>query len=366
MSSGYFQWDKDFLTGVETVDSQHYGLVEMINELLKLSFLNEKIEHDIILDLENKLMHYVAIHFKTENDLMKQYGIDERHVRKHQLLHDDFIKTVTRYFDDKSALVDPNKLSEIIEYLVRWLAYHILNTDKSMARQIKYISEEGLSPEAAYDQDEKITDATAEPLLKALRALFFLISQKNKELEEKVAQRTQELQKAIHLLEYQSINDELTGLPNRRFVMNELDRLKYNFERYNVVFSILFIDLNKFKIVNDTYGHEYGDAVLQWMAKFLKENTRKSDTPCRLGGDEFVVLCPHSDGEQAFSLASKFIELIQSMTSDEKLSFWEPSFSIGVAQFDASIKETGEILSKADAAMYESKKHGGNFAVLAN
>ncbi|HSN66128.1 MAG TPA: hemerythrin domain-containing protein, partial [Fusibacter sp.] len=157
MSSGYFQWDKDFLTGVETVDSQHYELVEMINELLKLSFLNEKIEHDIILDLENKLMHYVAIHFKTENDLMKQYGIDERHVRKHQLLHDDFIKTVTRYFDDKSALVDPNKLSEIIEYLVRWLAYHILNTDKSMARQIKYISEEGLSPEAAYDQDEKIT-----------------------------------------------------------------------------------------------------------------------------------------------------------------------------------------------------------------
>lgn len=147
--------------------------------------------------------------------------------------------------------------------------------------------------------------------------------------------------------------------------MNELDRLKCNFERYDVVFSILFIDLNKFKAVNDTLGHDYGDAVLTWMAKFLKENTRKTDMPCRLGGDEFVVLCPHSDGDQAFTLASKLLEKIQALTIHEKLQFWEPSFSIGVAQFDKTIKETSEILSKADAAMYESKKHGGNFAVLA-
>ena len=337
----------------------------MINELLKLSFLNEIIEHEVILDLEKKLTHYVVIHFNTENELMKQYGIDERHVSKHLLLHAEFIKTVSRYFDDKTELADPNKLSEIIEYLVRWLAYHILNTDKSMARQIKYITEDGLSPEAAFDQDEKITDATAEPLLKALRALFYLISQKNKELEEKVIQRTLELQNAIHLLEYQSIIDELTGLPNRRFVMNELERLKYNFERYNVVFSILFIDLNKFKAVNDTFGHDSGDAVLKWMAKFLKENTRKTDMPCRLGGDEFVILCPHSDGEQAFTLASKLLGIIQNMVNSERLDIWEPSFSIGVAQFDKSIKEPSEFLSKADAAMYESKKHGGNFAILA-
>ncbi len=372
MGSTYFEWDKDFLTGVEIVDSQHYGLVEVINELLKLSFLNQKIESEIILELENKLTNYVVIHFDTEYELMKRYGIDNRHVSRHQLLHNDFIKTVKTYFFEKSELSDPDKLSEIIEYLIRWLAYHILNTDKSMARQIKYITENGLSPENAYDQDETISVATAEPLLKALRALFYLISQKNKELEQKnqeledkVVRRTLELQNANRLLEQLSINDELTGLPNRRFVMTEIERLLNNFERYGAVFSILFIDLNKFKAVNDTFGHDYGDAVLIWMAKFLKENTRKSDIPCRIGGDEFVILCPHSDGEQAFTLANKLVGLTQTMENSERLGFWEPSFSIGVAECDQTVKESSDILNKADSAMYESKKLDGKTVVLA-
>ena len=370
--AGYFEWDKDFLTGINTVDAQHYGLVEVINELLSLSFSNKTIEIEKILDLESKLTHYVVIHFDTENQLMEQYNIDSRHVMKHQLLHGDFIKTVKKYFVDKSELNNPHKLSEIIEYLVRWLAYHILNTDKSMARQMRFIEVDGLTPENAYNEDEKLTDSTSEPLLKALRALFYLVSEKNKELEvknqeleDKVAQRTRELQDANSLLNQQSIHDELTGLHNRRYVMTELERLIYDYNRYEVMFSILFIDLNKFKVVNDTYGHDYGDAVLKWIAHFLKENTRKSDIACRMGGDEFVILCPHSDGEQAFILANKLVELTNTLPADNRLEFWEPSFSIGVAEFERSMKEPSDVLNKADASMYEAKKSGRCFAVLA-
>ena len=364
MENNYFNWDKEFTTGLETVDAQHYGLVEIINDLLKLSLKSELVELDSINNISSRLTEYVVNHFKTEDDLMYSYGVDKRHIQMHHKLHGEFVKNVTQYFSDMEALRAPEKLSEVSEFLVRWLAYHILNTDKSMVRQIELIKKDGMSGTEAYDHESHFVDVTTEPLLKALKALFYLVSEKNRELENKVKERTAALEEANRRLEELSMNDELTGLPNRRYIMGEIERLIMQFERYNTTFSLLFIDLNKFKSVNDTYGHDAGDQVLRWVAHFIKENIRKTDIPCRLGGDEFVIVCPHLDGPSALKLALKLCEAIRTMPNEKRLEYWIPSFSIGVAEIESSVHSASEMLLKADGAMYEIKKSGSCGAYL--
>ena len=87
------------------------------------------------------------------------------------------------------------------------------------------------------------------------------------------------------------MQDELTGLFNRRYAINAIDQLIGNWKRYGATFSVLFIDVDKFKSVNDNYVHEYGDRVLKWVANFFKNNIRETDIACRLGGDEFLIIC---------------------------------------------------------------------------
>ena len=365
--NSYFQCDKDLETGIDSIDRQHAQLVEIINESMKLSFQNDRIETSYVEDIVNRLQLYVFEHFNNEKTLMEIHQIDARHREAHNNLHQDFINRVNDAFSDMDALSSPMKLSEVNEFLIRWLAYHILNMDKSLVRQINLISIEGYTPEEAYNREINFVESSTEPLLKALKALFFLVSEKNIELEkknfeleEKVKTRTKELEDANERLEKISIIDELTSLPNRRFVMGEIEKLIHQWERYQIRFSILFIDVDKFKNVNDVYGHDYGDQVLRWIADFLKSHIRKTDVACRLGGDEFVIICAHCDKNSAYDMGHKLNEAYRHMDRKDKLPFWEPSLSIGVAEYDETFKAASEILNKADAAMYEAKKSGGN------
>lgn len=366
MSNLYFKWDEDFITGVESIDIQHYKLVEIINDLLKCSFDNGEDKNEKINSMHNRLTEYAIYHFNEEEKLMSSFAIDRRHLELHKKIHKEFIDKVSNFFEYQIKDNDYEKLEEINEFLIRWLAYHILNMDKSVVRQMKYISEDGLSSSEAYEKEENLAEISTEPLLKALKALFYIVSEKNKqleqkniELEEKVKARTAELEKLNMILEDLSLKDELTGLANRRYAILEIEKLINNWQRYEKIFSILFIDVDKFKAVNDNYGHEYGDQVLKWIANFLKRNIRKTDILCRLGGDEFIIICAHCNNECAIELAQKINDISKDLAEDEKLSFWEPSFSIGVAEVDESIKNASDILTNADVAMYDSKKAGG-------
>lgn len=119
----YFQWDEDFVSGNPSKDKQHYGLVESINELVSVSLNPEGIEPDQLARLKVKLTHYVDVHFKTEEKLMEDHKLDPQHIQDHKKLHRDFVDETVRFFD--SFL---NK-EGFVEYHMRWLAYHILNTD---------------------------------------------------------------------------------------------------------------------------------------------------------------------------------------------------------------------------------------------
>ena len=365
MEKTYFKWDSDFLTGNTEIDGQHFKLVEMINELLQVSLNYKTFDMEYVSRIKDNLAEYVLVHFTDEESLMESYGIKGSFVEEHKIVHKDFVNQINEFFTDHKNYDDEEKLASIAEFLIRWLAYHVLNIDKSLVRQINNIKENGDTPDEAYTKEIKLVESSTEPLLKALRVLYGIVSQKNREieqknseLEERVLERTQELEKANEKLEAMSFHDDLTGLPNRRYVMKEINESIYEWKRYHTPFSLLFIDVDNFKMVNDQFGHNKGDAVLIWLSESLSKNVRMNDTVCRLGGDEFVVLCTHADLDDAIAVGRK-LEIVSRTAPSGELSFWQPSISIGIASIDDHITSASELLLKADKAMYDAKTNGG-------
>lgn len=371
MIKSYFHWNHDLTTGISSIDLQHRKLIDIINDVLRLCFNNDLIDEKKIAEVYKNLSLYVVEHFASEEQIMKDSFVDLRHFNEHVRVHAEFKETVNQLFLDHTALINPDRLGEVAEFLIRWLAYHILSMDKSLTRQIGSIQNEGISPKEAYEREAEFVESSSEPLLKALRALFYLVTEKNNALnkandalEEKVKERTISLMEANKKLEQYSMQDELTGLPNRRYAFAEIEKLINNRKRYGSVFSLLFIDVDKFKSVNDNYGHEYGDKVLKWIATFLRAHLRNTDIPCRLGGDEFLIICSHCNAENAMKLGIKLSEASSVYTRDEIDNCWEPSISIGVAEIDNTCETVNDILKKADQAMYNSKKQGGGIVTL--
>ncbi len=154
-----------------------------------------------------------------------------------------------------------------------------------------------------------------------------------------------------------SLQDDLTHLPNRRYLFNELNRIMAK-NSANIVFTILNIDLNKFKKINDTYGHEAGDAVLKHIAMLLQKSTRSSDFISRMGGDEFIVILPRmhnpDDVEQLIDKIQLLIKTSPLQWQGEQIPL---SSSVGFYTFKGKADKSiiHEILSKADKSMYQNK-----------
>jgi diguanylate cyclase (GGDEF)-like protein/PAS domain S-box-containing protein len=167
---------------------------------------------------------------------------------------------------------------------------------------------------------------------------------------------------------YQANYDLLTGLPNRTLLMDRLRQNVLHAQRSKLEFAVLFIDLDRFKAVNDLYGHVVGDELMKAAAKRLQSEVREADTVARFGGDEFVVLLPGvNSGDVAAVIARKIIEaLSRSFTLGErKISI---GASIGITLFPADLNVgrehtesvVGALLSNADMAMYQAKARGRN------
>jgi len=361
-----FKWDSHFETNIYEVDEQHKILVDLINRLSKFLTTNTTTESDIQ-HIVNELLEYTTYHFKQEESLMFDAGIDKRHFKVHIQNHKDFVDEAVRMSKSISTVLNQDS-KDALDFLTHWLTYHILGIDQNMAKQIQAI-QSGTSPKDAYEQEERNRHSSStEPLLVALNGLFHHVSVKNKELselnkslEEKVEQRTKELVKANMELELLSLTDTLTGLPNRRFGMQTLDLLWQESQLHKKPIVCMMIDADKFKVINDTYGHDAGDDVLIRLTSKLTHNIRTDDTVCRLGGDEFLVICPNTDLEGGLY----FAEQLRKMVADMKVpvgenGFWYGSVSIGVAVKTAEMKNFEELVKMSDRGVYLSKEAGKN------
>jgi len=181
----------------------------------------------------------------------------------------------------------------------------------------------------------------------------------NRDLEKRVQKRTIELQALNVEIARQAMHDPLTQLPNRTLLVERLKQNIYLAKRKEKHVAFLMLDLNNFKVVNDTLGHPQGDRLLLDVASRLPTALRQSDTVGRLGGDEFGIVLPETDAEQAIEVAKKILDSLQpSFELDgQVLSI---GASIGIALFPEHGDDEASLIRYADIAMYEAKSSKGD------
>ncbi len=182
-------------------------------------------------------------------------------------------------------------------------------------------------------------------------------------LEEKVAQRTKELEIATAQAYKLAQHDILTGLPNRALLNQRLRQIVAQAARDAQQVACLFLDFDHFKRINDTLGHDAGDQLLQAVAQRLTNAVRESDTVARLGGDEFVIILPGLDAAKAtFEIMAVLTRVREAFLASFRLGEQTPTLtcSIGVSLYPIDADDPGELIKQADTAMYAAKDAGRN------
>jgi diguanylate cyclase (GGDEF)-like protein/hemerythrin-like metal-binding protein len=359
-----FHWDAHFETGIAKVDQQHQALVETVNRLGTLVAEGE-VTLQKLEEVMSELTEYASAHFEHEERMMRRVAIDPRHLDAHLGEHMQFfVDTVALH---RSVVAKgSSSAGSLLDFLTHWLAYHILGRDQNMARQVKAI-EEGKTAEQAYAEEERRQSNSTGPLLAALKGLVEQLTERNRELvelnaslEEKVKERTAELAEANLQLEQLASTDALTKLPNRRHAMYRLELLWQAPLGDEKPLACMMIDADGFKQINDTYGHDAGDVVLETLAQTLKDAVRTDDLVARLGGDEFLIICPHTPRTGALLLAENVRKEVDALRVSAGDGVWNGSISVGVAVREASMSTVAELLKKADEGVYLAKRAGRN------
>ncbi len=168
--------------------------------------------------------------------------------------------------------------------------------------------------------------------------------------------RLKKLAKRYLQARYFADHDDLTGLPNRRLFEDRLKQAIAQSPRHHKPVALLFLDLDRFKYINDTFGHAVGDRMLQQVAERLTACIRRGDTACRYGGDEFIVMLPEMSGQASGDIVIDKIRKQLSMPYRIDDLDIELTISIGIATYPAGQQNIEELIVQADADMYRAKK----------
>jgi diguanylate cyclase (GGDEF)-like protein len=164
----------------------------------------------------------------------------------------------------------------------------------------------------------------------------------------------------------QAVTDELTGLANHGRFQDVLNSEMEQVRRYRHPVALIMLDIDNFKSINDTYGHQQGDVVLRHVARIVRENSRDADSPARYGGEEMALILPHTDMEGSHAIA----ERVRSAIAGLRISRLDGqgtlriTASVGVAASSEGFKDG--LIADADAALYEAKRAGKNRTVRAS
>jgi len=191
--------------------------------------------------------------------------------------------------------------------------------------------------------------------LKSVEEVSKALSNANRQLEQKVQERTEELSSANRHLQFLATHDTLTGLPNRFLFFDSLDQAIKKSRRQKHKFALLFLDLDDFKMINDSFGHATGDEVLQKVAGYLDQTVRDSDTVARLAGDEFTIILDNVQSiHNVETIAEKTAKAV-SQTIETPQAEIVMTASIGISLFPDHGEDAETLLRKADKAMYLTK-----------
>ncbi len=490
-----FPWNDNFNTGITTIDTQHRKLVELINQLASHVAFQSDIPalHQIF----DALADYAAYHFATEEEIWHQCLPDEAMRSSHKVVHDSFMETVARLKSDEAARPVESVIEEILSFLTRWLASHILENDRYMAKLVLAM-QSGLALDAAKQQAIAQMGGSTKVLIEIILSIYDNLSTntlqlmrelgERKHAEASLRQAHQALQDsmlrvqsmmdasqdaiismdaqgrvmdwnlqaervfgysaaqargrvamdlfqlppaeagaadgfaafmaqlvrpqtgqrsehcgvhadgrrfpieisvatlhqqggtvfsayirdisdskaALEKIEQLAYYDPLTQLPNRRLLTDRLQQALASSVRNKCLGAVLLVDLDNFKTINESQGHEVGDLLLQQVARRLKSSVREGDTVARSVSDEFVVILEdlsHSTQEAARlakALGEKVRELLnQPYALGQTTQHSTPS--IGITLFGSEEHENAEeLLKRSELAMYQAKSAGRN------
>jgi diguanylate cyclase (GGDEF)-like protein len=195
-----------------------------------------------------------------------------------------------------------------------------------------------------------------------LGALGYLTDPTDLDLLRARARTLLELKQYLDSCQEAAFTDHLTGLANRRRFERQLEREAARTERYNRTFCLLLVDIDNFKEVNDTHGHDAGDEALRRVANVIQSGTRGIDTGARIGGDEFAVILPETDLERGLEVAERLRSAIAALDFG---IVGRVTASLGVAELPACARTNAELRAAADAALYGAKRGGRDRAASA-
>ncbi len=234
---------------------------------------------------------------------------------------------------------------------------------KNLALITRQISrEQDYSARAKKSSDDELGELVdgINEMLEQIQTRDQMLEQHAETLEKKVNERTEELHELTEKFRHRAYHDELTGLPNRALFEDRLSHALENARRSQNRLAVLFLDLDRFKIVNDTLGHATGDKLLAHLGKSIAGCLRKADTVARLGGDEFTVMLQDVDNVEIVGrMARKIIDCVQEPVEIDGHEL-HISTSIGISMFPDDAQDTVGLMRCADAAMYLSKDGGRN------
>lgn len=187
----------------------------------------------------------------------------------------------------------------------------------------------------------------------------------NRVLEDTVKERTQQLLLAKEEAEDLAQTDELTGMNNRRSFFRQGRSISEQAIRYGLQYTVMMLDIDWFKRVNDTYGHSTGDIALKQVARIIMESIRAPDISGRIGGEEFAIILPQTSSQKALEIAERLRKSIKTiaipLVDGGQLTL---TISIGIGQYSVESPSLKEVLNLADKALYKAKEQGRNRVVL--
>ena len=182
---------------------------------------------------------------------------------------------------------------------------------------------------------------------------------------EQMVRFSNELSIANKRLQQQALTDALTDLPNRRFAMERLEQEWALTQRGERALSCMMLDIDHFKKINDTFGHQLGDEALKQVADALRKTARAQDVVCRYGGEEFLVICPDTGATAAYQAAERMRVAVESLRMSAPDGQHVPlTLSIGVAEKGEGIADMNALINRADDSLYAAKTQGRNRTVL--
>lgn len=468
-----FPWNSNFETGIALIDEQHRRLVDLLNDLA--AHLAYGAATPGLAEVFSELSDYTQYHFETEEAIWKKYLACDEAFAEHQKNHRDFVSEMMRIKGEQAALENEEVIDEVVSFLTHWLAFHILESDKHMAKIVLAL-EQGMTLSEAKDKAVGEMSGAMRVLIETVLGMYDSLSSRTLQLMREVAERQRaeeglrlsrsvidstleaifitdadglivdtnpafcfdlqcthqellarnirevkpgifgqkkmdeiwqiasvsghwageitgrdasgrieavwlalsavrsesganthyvglmssvsQLMQRHHSLEDAVHHDALTGLPNRRLLNDRLSQAMMRSRRNKKQLAVCFLDLDGFKQVNDTLGHDAGDEVLCIVAGRLNQLLRGNDTVARMGGDEFVLLLGDLESE------ADAARLLDRVLSDIALPIpirGEQVFvsaSIGVSFYPKNQGESGQLLKHADEAMFVAKNAG--------